>query len=290
MRQFILAGNVAYPTQATPDKLTAGSVGFFYNKDGQFTVDADGTGITREGMLILARSAEDGGNVVIPVFKQNFRYTKGAYQAATTFTATIEIPAPTKIGEYSIIIAKKGLLFNERNKWTASVYVKDVTMTADDLAEELVKHINYNTASHECTAEADSASITITATKKGKDYTVLGADLLMGVEVDITSGTPAYGDAKYVTDLANKAASEAGFNDTYQEANVYMYPNYPLNPLKSADAEDTGFTIFTLKFTEPRNTKPLDDVVNQIIQVAFPTGAAGITTFETVCKALAGVK
>ena len=289
MRQFILAGNVAYPTQATLDKLTAGSVGFFYNKDGQFTVDSDGTGITREGMLILARSAEDGGNVVIPVFKQNFRYTKGDYQAAATFTATIEIPAPTKIGEYSIIIAKKGLLFNERNKWTASVYVKDVTMTVNELAEELVKHINYNTAGHGCTAKVGSASITITAAEKGKDYTVLGADLLMGVEVDIISGTPAYGDAKYVTNLANKAASEAGFNDTYQEANVYMYPNYPLNPLKSADAEDTGFTIFTLKFTEPRNTKPLDDVVNQIIQVAFPTGATGITIFETVCKALAGI-
>lgn len=290
MRQFILAGNVAYPSQATPDKLTAGSVGFFYNKDGVFTVDTDGTGITREGMLVLARSAEDGGNVVIPIFKQNFRYTKGEYQKSTTFEAVVEIAAPTKIGEYSLIIAKKGLQFNYRNKWTASVYVNDVTMSANDLAEALAKHINYNTAGHGCTAEVDDSTITITATEEGKDYTVLGADLLMGQEVTITAGTPAYGDAKYVTDLANKAASEAGFNDTYQEANVYMYPNYPLNPLKSADAEDKGFTIFTLKFTEPRNTKPLDDVVNQIIQVAFPTGAAGITTFETVCKALAGVK
>lgn len=291
MRQFILGGNVAYPTQNTPDKLTAGSVGFFYNKDGEFTVDTDGTGITREGMLILARSAKDGGNVVIPIFKNNFRYTKGTYQAATTFKATVTIPEPTKIGEYSIIVAKKGMQFNYRNKWTATVLVTDVNTTAAQLAQKLVDQINGNSEGHGCTATISTATITITANEAGKDYTVIGADLLMGQEVTVSvSGMPSYGDAKYVTDLANKAAADAGFNDTYQEANVYMYPNYPLNPLKSADAEDVGFTIFTLKFAEPRNTKPLDDVVNQIVQVAFPTGATGITTFETVCKALAGIE
>ena len=65
-----------------------------------------------------------------------------------------------------------------------------------------------------------------------------------------------------------------------------LYPNYPLNPLKAADATDTGFTIFTLKFSEPREVKTRDEVVNQIIQVIFPTGATGITTFETVCQGL----
>ena len=58
--------------------------------------------------------------------------------------------------------------------------------------------------------------------------------------------------------------------------------------MKQADAEDKGFTIFTLRFAVPREVKTRDEVVHQIVQVAFPTGAAAITTFEAVCKALAG--
>ena len=57
---------------------------------------------------------------------------------------------------------------------------------------------------------------------------------------------------------------------------------------KANDTADTGFTIFTLRFAEPRDVKTRDEVVNQIIQVAFPTGATGIAAFETVCKGLAG--
>ena len=67
-----------------------------------------------------------------------------------------------------------------------------------------------------------------------------------------------------------------------------MRPHYPLNPLEVSDTADKGFTIFTLSFAEPRDVKTRDEVVNQIVQVAFPTGAAQITIFETVCKALAG--
>ena len=89
--------------------------------------------------------------------------------------------------------------------------------------------------------------------------------------------------------MAEKAAADAGFEYTYRDAYYYLYPDYPLNPLKSADAKDTGFTIFTLRFAEPRDVKTRDEVVNQIIQVAYPTDAAAITTFETVCNALAGI-
>ena len=93
MRQFILGGNVAYPTQNDISTMAEGAVGFYYNKDGQTTVDADGTGITREGMLILGRSSVNGGPVVLPIFKNNFKYVKGVYQAATKFKATIVIKA-----------------------------------------------------------------------------------------------------------------------------------------------------------------------------------------------------
>lgn len=290
MRQFILAGNVAYPTQATLDAVAAGAVGFYYNNNGQLAVDNDGTHIVKEGMLVLGRAAEDGGPVVLPVFKNNFSYVKGAYQAATKFKATIQIAAPTRIGEYSLIVVKKGMLFNYRNKWTATVLVTDVTMSAADLAQALADQINNNTVGHGCTASVSTDTITVDANESGVDYDVVGADYLLGQKVTIaTAGIPAYGDAAYVADLADKAAADAGFEYTFYTWTRNLYPNYPLNPLRAADAADKGYTIFTLRFAEPRDVKTRDEVVNQIIQVAFPTGAAGITTFETVCKKLAGV-
>lgn len=290
MRQLILAGNVAYPSAATLDAVPAGACGFYYNNNGQLAADSDGSHITREGMLVLGRAANDGGPVVLPIFKNNFSYVKGIYQAATTFKATIVIAAPTKIGEYSLIVIKKGMQFNYRNKWTATVFVKDVTETAAELAEALTNQINKNTVGHGCIATVDDATITVTAQESGKDYDVIGTDWLMGQAVTINAaGIPAYGDAAYVTDLANKAAADAGFEYTFYTWTRNLYPNYPLNPLRAADAEDKGYTIFTLRFAEPRDVKTRDEVVNQIIQVAFPTGAAGIDAFETACKALAGI-
>lgn len=290
MRQLILAGNVAYPSAATLDAVPAGACGFYYNNDGQLAADSDGSHITREGMLVLGRAAADGGPVVLPVFKNNFSYVKGVYHAATAFKATIKIAAPTKIGEYSLIVVKKGQQFNYRNKWTATVLVTDVTMTADALAKALADQINNNTIGHGCTANASSSTITVDAQEKGVDYDIVGADWLIGQAISITSaGIPAYGDATYVTDLANKAAADAGFEYTFYTWTRNLYPNYPLNPLKATDVEDAGYTIFTLRFAEPRNVKTRDEVVNQIIQVAFPTEATGITAFETACKALAGI-
>lgn len=288
MRQFILAGAGAYATGANLNAVAAGAVGVFYNKDGVLTASTKGTEFTKEAMLVLGRSANNGGPIVLPIFKNNFSYVKGEYSAATKFVAETTISAPTQVGDYSLIVALKGVKFNERNKWTAMVHIKDTTTTAAELAKKLADAINNNVGSG-VTAAAETTKITITADTAGVDYAVIGADLLFGQTVTVTTqGIPAYGDSKYVSDLADKAAADAGFEYTYSDAYYYLYPNYPLNPLKANDATDTGFTIFTLRFAEPRDVKTRDEVVNQIIQVAFPTGATGIAAFETVCKGLAG--
>ena len=289
MRQFLLGKNVAYATGSDLSAVADGAIGVFYNKNGQLTVTATGTEVTKEAMLVLGRPSADGGPIVLPIFKNNFSFVKGVYSAATKFTAEVTIPTPTKIGDYSLIIVLKGAKFNERNKWTAMVHVKDVSITPAKLAEELTKTINNNSVGSGVKAEVSEAKITITADKPGINYAVLGADELFDISVNVTAeGISAYGDANYVKDLADKAAADAGFEYTYRDAYYYLYPNYPINPLKAKDVEDTGFTIFTLRFAEPRNVKTRDEVVNQIIQVAFPTGADAITTFETVCKAIAG--
>jgi hypothetical protein len=306
MRQFLLGKNVNYPTTAlSNNSVVDGAIGFYFRKsDNTISPTATGTEITKDCMLIVNRPVDKGGHVVIPIHKNKFSYVKGVYQAGKVFKQVFTIPAPTTIGEYSMIVALKGVGFNQRNKWTASVYVKDVNKTANELAEALAKAINNNTVGSKVVATASEATLTIdgqvvaTASEAtltingqvvGMDYEVIPADLLTGLAVTSTQkGEAAYGDAQYIIDLANKAAADAGFEYTYQEAGELMRPHYPLNPLEVSDAADKGFTIFTLSFAEPRDVKTRDEVINQIVQVAFPTGAAQITTFETVCKALAG--
>lgn len=289
MRQFLLAGSAAYTAKTNLTEVSEGAVGVFYYDNDVLKVTSTGSEIKKEAMLVLGRSVANGGPVVIPIHKNKFSYVKGVYSAATTFEAQITVTAPVYVGDYSIIVVKKGIGFNQRNKWTSSVHVSDTSMSASDLANELAKAIKSNSEASGVTATVEADIITITALTPGDDYNVVGADYLSSATVVIeTAGASAYGDAKYVKDLADKAAADAGFEYTYRDAGVDLYPSYPINPLARPDSTDTGFTIFTLKFAEPRDVKTVDDVINQIVQIAFPTGAAAIATFEAVCKGIAG--
>lgn len=289
MRRFILCkGN--YTSAPTITAIEAKNIGVYHRVDGVDTLTKIGADVKAEANIVLGRDNANGGKILIPIHKNAFSYVKMEYKAHTAFTASITIPAPTAIGDYSIIIAKKGVNFNERNKWTATIHVseKDIeaNMTAAQLAEKLTKAINGNVGSG-VKATLTTATIKIDAVSKGVDYKVLTADNLSTVAVTATSATIGYGSAEYIKELANKAAADAGFTDTFEE-DIDMYKNYPLDPLAGDPTSDVGYTIFTLKFAEPRAMKTVDQVVNQIVQVAFPTGGAGITTFETVCKGLAG--
>lgn len=298
MRQFILGGNVAGLTSGTVQSKTdadAGKIGVGYFPNGVATFDT-GVNIKDKGFIVLMRAAEDGGPVFLPLYKNHFSYVKGVYQAATCFEAGVVIPEPSGTDlDYTVIAVKKGVKFNERNKWTAQVRItaKD---TAETIAEKIVNYYmdgeipRYGIYA-EVSAKETAVGVIFTAEEEGVDWEIIPADDLIGADVNIfTHGIPAYGDAKYIKDLADKAAADAGFEYTYRDPSTYLYPNYPLNPLKSQDAEDTGFTIFTLRFAEPREVKTVDELVHQIVQVAFPTGAAGITTFENACKKLADIE
>ena len=290
MRQFILAGSVAYTAAASILAVANGAVGFFWNDNGVPKVTATGEELTEESMLVLGRPATAGGPVVLPIYKNNFSYVKGVYQAGSKFKATFVVPVPAAAGEYSLIVTKKGLGFNRKNNFTANVYVPEVGMTAAQLATAIAKQVNNNSAISGIKATVSTATITFDGDNVGDDFKITGADRLSSVNATVTTpGAPAYGDAAYVVDLANKAAADAGFNYTYQGEAVALYPNYPLNPLAQPNAADAGFTIFTMRFAEPRQVKTRDEVVHQIVQVAFPTGAAAIATFETVLKELANV-
>lgn len=222
--------------------------------------------------LVLVRSAANGGNVVLPLYPNHYDIAKGEYQAATTFVATLTVPAPdSEYYDYTIIAVKKGKKFNERNKWTASVRVKS-TDTAAALAQKLADYFNANKDSLGLEVTVNGAALTFTAIKAGEDYEIVPADDLMGVQVTYTTrGKEAFGDAKYVKDLADKAAADVGYEYTYQDDLDVLYPKYHFNPLATPDEEDEGFNIYTLRFAEPRMVKTRDEVVHQIVQIVVPT-------------------
>lgn len=280
MRNFILGKTLA-ANNTLVENLANGAIGFAaLNANGKLAITTAAEAIVnnnKKGYFVLGRSSQLGGPVILPVFANHFSYSIGEYQAATTFEGNITLPETIVAGEeYTIIVVKKGVKFNERNKWTASVVAKDSDDTAS-IGAKLVTLINSNSESSGVTAEYDSdeSSVIITSSSTGVDYTILGADTLLGAEVNITTtGSSAYGDASYVQDLANKAAADAGFEYTYMGDVNYLYPDYPINPLKVDDSSDTGFNILTMRFAEPREVKTVDDVVHQIIQVAVPSGVA----------------
>lgn len=288
MRQFILAANLAYPT-AIPLN-AGGQVAITYLNNGVETLVKDAATAAKvlgRANIVWKNPNSKLGQILYPIFNKDFTFSKGTYEAATTFSANFTITSIEPKEDYTVIIAKKGKKFNERNKWTSTIHAK-ANDTVSDIAAKIVNHINSNTIGNGVGAIAVDGKITITAKEKGVDYEIIPADGLFGLNVNVTSkGLPAYGDAAYVKDLAEKAAADAGFEYTYNEFEGF-YPAYGLDPLASPNKTDTGFTIYTIRCAEPREMKTRDEVVHQIIQIAYPTGSAAITTMDTILSALSG--
>lgn len=283
MRQFLLGKNVAYATELT--SLAVGQLAFVALVSGVETLDSDGTKIKDKGYIYLGKSDAKGGKLVVPIYKNNFSYSKMVYVASTQYTGNFTITDVVAGSDYTVVIVKKGVGFNERNKWTATVRAKSGD-TAGTIAKALAAQITANVGAG-VTATPSDGKVTVTAKEKGVDYELTLGDDLFGLAVSQTHTTAAVADAKYITDLAIKAAADAGIEYTYKEASEYLYPDFPLNPLAQNDATDTGFTVYTIRFAEPREMKTVDQSINQIVQIAVPTSATAISTIDTILAALA---
>lgn len=285
MRTFLLGSKSDLGNNLTA--LTVGQLAFSALVDGEHTVDSDGTKIKDKGYIFLGKEDAKGGDVIVPIYKNNFSFTKMVYKDADTYTGNFTIAAPVVGDNLTVVVVKKGVQFNERNKWTATMCVKD-GQDAAACAKELAAQLNNNPASG-INAKAKEGKITITAVNKGEDYKIALGDDLFGVAVEETAAVTPLADANYIKDLAMKAAADAGIEYTYQDPANLIYPGYPLNPLAQPDSADAGYTVFTLKFAEPREMKTVDQSINQIVQIALPTGADTINKVETILKAIAGV-
>lgn len=283
MRQFLLGKNVDYPTALT--SLAVGQLAFVALVSGVETLDSDGTKIKDKGYIYLGKSDAKGGKLVVPIYKNNFSYSKMVYAASTQYTGNFTITDVVAGSDYTVVIVKKGVGFNERNKWTATVRAKSGD-TAKTITEALAAQITANVGAG-VTATPFDGKVTVTAKEKGVDYELTLGDDLFGLAVSQTHATAAVADAKYITDLAIKAAADAGIEYTYKEASEYLYPDFPLNPLVQDDAADAGFTVYTIRFAEPREMKTVDQSINQIVQIAVPTSTKAISTIDTILAALA---
>lgn len=283
MRQFLLGKSVAYPTALT--SLAVGQLAFVALVSGVETLDSDGTKIKDKGYIYLGKSDAKGGKLVVPIYKNNFSYSKMVYAVSTQYTGDFTITDVVAGSDYTVVIVKKGVGFNERNKWTATVRAKSGD-TAETIAKALAAQITANVGAG-VTATPSNGKVIVTAKEKGADYELTLGDDLFGLAVSQKHATAAVADAKYITDLAIKAAADAGIEYTYKEASEYLYPDFPLNPLAQDDAADAGFTVYTIRFAEPREMKTVDRSINQIVQIAVPTSTDAISTIDKILAALA---
>ena len=272
MRNFLIANSY---TAAKIDALTKGQLCMYDLSSGK----PDQTKVPVKAGLMVVGNTE--GNRVLPIYNNKLSYVVSSYKAPATFSQTVTVVSQG-VGDYTLIVAKKGVGFNERNKWTSTVHVFSEDETVAAIADKLAKSINNNSVSSGVKATVSGAAITITAIKAGVDYALIPADYLTASTLGAaTAGNCGQNTAEHIKDLHAKAAADMGFNDTQQFTEL-LYKGYEIDPLAGSPATDYGFDVVTVKFAEPRETRTVDQDINQIIQIAFrrtSTGAnAGVAT------------
>lgn len=284
MRQFILA-KTFQATTANLDALGDGAVGVYdlstgVHKQLTYSSSVVTNAIKSIGCLAVGTAK---GTVTIPLHANKFSFVEGVYSAGATFSQKITIVKRGTVGDYTVIVAKKGQPCNERYKWTASYHVFDPDMTADDIAASLAKEINASCAGAGVKAEAATNTITVRGIEAGVDYSIVLADNAnLSTLSALTTGKKAMFDAEAIKDMCMKAAADAGVEYTYQDGTSLIYPNYPL---RQDAAMSAGYKVITIKFAEPRAVGTTDEVVNQVVQVAFPS-TVDTAAFKAVLGAI----
>lgn len=277
MKQLLISQKKAYAesTAKSTDLTTVpeGTVAIFDLKTGNLLTSA--AKAKGDFSIVVGRGTNKMPLMFPEVNLKTLEVTKATYQAGATFTAKITVPTPEKGTHYTVVVTKKGTVFNERNNWTFTTVA--TTTTAADVAKQITAQINGNKYQLGVKAEYTGGAITITALEEGKDYEVLGADGLMGVApTDVTHGKKAELDKADIQDLASRCAAGKGFNDTYADGDS-IYPGYP------EVVDEDQYVLYTLRFAVPRvAAKQRDEVVYQIVHLAVPVGSASIATLDVI--------
>ena len=281
MKQLLISQKKAYATStAKSTDLTTvpeGTVAMFDLKTGNLLTNA--AKATGDFSIVVGRAAGKMPLMFPEVNLKTLEVTQATYAAATTFTATIGVPTPTVGEHYTVIVTKKGTVFNERSNWSFTAMAKDTA--AAKVAKQLTAQINANKYQLGVKAEYTGGAITITAVEAGKDYEVVGADGLMGMMVEnVTHGKKAVCDKAYIQDLASRCAAGKGFNYAADDGKD-IYPGYP------EVVADDQYVLYTLRFAVPRvAAKQRDEVVYQTVYLAVPVGSASLTDLDVILGVL----
>ena len=277
MKQLLISQKKAYATStAKSTDLTTvpeGTVAMFDLATGALLTNA--AKATGDFSIVVGRAAGKMPLMFPEVNLKTLEVTKATYAAATTFTAKITVPTPTVGEHYTVIVTKKGTVFNERSNWSFTAMAKDTT--AANVAKQIAAQINANKYQLGVKAEYTGGAITITAVEAGKDYEVVGADGLMGVApTEVTNGKKAVCDKAYIQDLASRCAAGKGFNYAADDGKD-IYPGYP------EVVDESQYVLYTLRFAVPRvAAKQRDEVVYQLVHLAVPVGSASIATLDVI--------
>ena len=185
----------------------------------------------------------------------------------------------------TFVFHKHGVPFNERNNWSFSfVAPSDLILNKDNL-KTFVEWINteYNKVKDTLPVVINATTgavlyVSFSALDGESEFTVNIADDMPNVYAvnTETHANAAVNDTAYLKNLARQCAAGRGHN--YTESDVLeLYPEFASVPA------NTTFTVFTLTWNVGRKSaKTRDEVVNQVLHIALPTGAAAIATLKTM--------
>lgn len=234
--------------------------------------------------IVLGRADRCTPMIIPEVDIQTLSASLSEHQAGKKWSASITIPDAIAKGDFTLVLTKKGVPFNERNNYSSVVPVY-AGMTGKDIAAQLRKTFqgmaDNGTLDIEVKDE-DSATVTISAVFDGPTFVLQGADALTGTEVTVSEeGSPAIGDQKYIQNLASKCAAGKGFNSNYPDG-------LPINPGYPEPVEDTDYDVINLRFAVGRDYgKQTDERVTQMVHIAVPTSASAVLS---ALKTIFGIK
>lgn len=233
---------------------------------------------TENFAIALGRANGQLPFMISEVDVKSLHVTKASPVAGSAMVDTVTVAATTK--EVGFMIVKKGAQPHERNTNTFTIIgtgtaaTDAATLVADFAKRNKVMALPF-------TVTNSGAVITVTCTKTGELYTVVGIGAVTVAET--TPGKPATGDKAYIEQLASMCAAGKGFNDTDAQGREFL-PGYP------EAVENTTYTVYTLRFAVPRaSAKTRDEVVNQLVHIAVPTSGSGASARTTAIETILGL-
>lgn len=277
MKQLFIipTANCAYPTNTT---LLKGQL-IFYKSDDPTTVVSIAPAATDKEICFAYSRGENSSLITGVIDLNSLTVIKMSKDGKATTPAygkwVVTCPVPEKGLNYTITLAKKGVVFNERNLFSVTDTYRAKVKTAADLAKSLADQLNKLAPGliniKATVTDTDTNNVTIQG-QDYQDYEVVASDDLYGTTITSTPAVAPMCDKDYVKNLASVCAQNRGFNNVYADG-ATIYPGYPME----VDADD--YLIYNFHFANPRRaSRTRDEAIWQDIYVAVPNAAPATTT------------